>query len=194
VFLYAERRPLLVCSPATRTPPFFLGRLVGFVREHPLLGAAAALAFLPSDFLNARPFRGHKSIAFLFDAIKQEFAGEEPVQSLLTRFLATHLQARGAMHHNHTGVYFVDVLTAMSARAHETLFEIILEHAKLRHSAGQLGFLFRADRERAHDVNLLSSSVAPPRMGGKTASNSAAVLCARGGFQISALGRRVIAY
>ena len=152
MFLNAERRPLLVCSPATRTPALFFGGLMGFIRQHALLGATAALPFLPPDFFDPCAFGGNKAVLLLLDAIEQDFAGQKPVQPLLAGFLAAYLQARRAVHQHDASVDLVDVLAAVTTGAHETLFEVFFKDPKLGHATGHLGFLLRANRESTHGI------------------------------------------
>ena len=125
---------------------------MGFIRQHTLLGAAAAFSLLSPDLLDTGPFGGDKTVPLLLNAIEEKFTGQKPVQSLLPGFLAAHLEASRAMHQQDAGVDLVDVLAAVTAGAHEGLFEVVLQHSKLGHAAAQLGCLFRADRECAHGL------------------------------------------
>ena len=60
---------------------------MGFVGEHPLLGAATAPSFLTPDLLDARLFGGDETPLEPFDLVEQKPAGEEAVQCLVARGL-----------------------------------------------------------------------------------------------------------
>jgi hypothetical protein len=70
---------------------------MSFIGEHPLLGAAAAPAFLTTDLLDARLFGGDETSLEPFDLVEQEPSSEESVERLLARGLAFDLQTRGPM-------------------------------------------------------------------------------------------------
>ena len=128
---------------------FFPGvmRLVG---EHPLFGAAGALAFLAADAFHIRALRGDDPLLPLLNLVEQEPPGEKAVQSLLAGFLAFHLQAGRAMEQHHAGGGLVDILSAVPAGADKTFFNLRLAHAQRGHALRQLAFLFSTDRKRAH--------------------------------------------
>ena len=132
----------------------FFRRVVMLVVEHALFGAAAATTFLPADFLDAGALGIH--VAFLegFDLVEQEPAGEKAVESLLARGLAFDLKTRWPVEQHHAGGGLVDVLAAVSAGTDKRLVDVGFAHAERGHALGELDFLLRADRERAHGVSV----------------------------------------
>ena len=131
-------------------PGGFLAGVMGFVRQHPLFSAAAPLAFLPANLLEAGLFHRHPARLLLFNFVQQEPPGDESIKPLLARFLALDLQARWAMEQHDAGSRFVDILPAMSARPDKSLFNIGLAHPQGGHPQGELLFLFWLDRKRIH--------------------------------------------
>ena len=85
-----------------------------------------------------------------FDLVEQKTAGKKAVESLLTRGLAFDLKTRWAVQQHHASGGLVDVLAAVSAGTDKCLVDVGFAHAERGHALGELGFLFRADREHAH--------------------------------------------
>jgi len=118
---------------------------MGFVREHTLLCAATAPAFLSAKFFEASALSISTAFLARFNFIEQEFAREKSVQALLARVLTLYLQSSRPMHQHHTCGGLVDVLTAMTTRAHERFFNVRLAHTKRRHALRELIFFFETD-------------------------------------------------
>ena len=74
---------------------FFRG-VLGFVGEHPGLGAAGTFPLLAADFFNLGALRGHEAIPLFLNLVEQQPAGDVAVESLLAGFLAFHLTCRSA--------------------------------------------------------------------------------------------------
>ena len=74
-----------------RPAKLLFGRVMGFVGEHPLLGATAAPSFLTPDLLDARLFGGNETPLEPFDLVEQKPAREEAVQCLVARGLTFDL-------------------------------------------------------------------------------------------------------
>lgn len=134
---------------------FFLGGVMGLVGEHPLLGAAAATAFLAAYLLNAVALGGDVAVLERFNLVEQQAAGQEAVESLLAGSLAFDLQAGRTVEQHDAGGGLVDVLAAMSAGADKGFFDVGLAHAQCGHALGQLGFFVGADGERVHGGKIM---------------------------------------
>ena len=137
--------------------------MVGFVGEHPRLGAARTFPFLAADFLDAGALGGHIAAFQRFNLVEQEAAGDEAVESLLAGGLTFDLQAGRTVQQHHTGGGLVDVLSTMAAGADKGFFNVSFAHAQRDHALRELGFLFRADRERAHVVRVAGRPFVPQR-------------------------------
>ena len=131
--------------------------MTGLVVEHSLFGAAAATAFLTTDLLDAGTLG--ICVAFLerFDLVEQEPAREIAIEPLRARGLAFDLETRRTVEQHHARGGLVDVLAAVSTRADKRLFNVGFPHAERGHALRQLGFLLRADRERAHVPSVTGS-------------------------------------
>src|SRR5262245_49123821 len=111
-------------------PPIFLRGAMRFIFQHALLRGAAATPFLSAKFFDARLFRGAAASLNGFDFVEQKPAREGAILTLLPRRLALHLDARRAMKQLHARGGLIDVLSAMSTRADECLFNIRFLHAE----------------------------------------------------------------
>jgi hypothetical protein len=140
------------------TAQFLPGGVVGFVGEHPLLGAAAAPAFLTPDLLDAREFSSDAAFLEPFDLVEQEPASKESVERLLTRGLAFDLQTRGPMQEHDARGSLVDILATVPAAAHERFRDVGLPNAERDHALRQLRFLVGRDGERGH-VDSVASAI-----------------------------------
>ena len=120
------------------------------VVEHALFGATRAFAFLATDLFDAGAFGIDVALLERFDLVEEESAGEEPIESLLTRGLAFNLKMRRTVEQHHACRGLVDVLAAVTARADKRLVEVGFADAERGHALGELGFFLRTDRERAH--------------------------------------------
>ncbi|SPE55363.1 hypothetical protein SBV1_2170007 [Verrucomicrobia bacterium] len=135
-------------------PGLLFGRLMGFVGEHPLLGAAAATSLLAADFLGRGSLRDDETLLAGLELIEQQAAGEKAVEALLSSGLALNLQAGRAMEQHDTGSGFIHILAAVAAGAHKGLLEIRLAQTQQGHAFGQLIFFFDRDRKGAHERSL----------------------------------------
>jgi hypothetical protein len=127
---------------------------MGFVGEHPRFGPAAPLAFLPPDFLDAGLLRSHMPGLQFFNFVEQQPPGNESIQSLLTRRLALHLQAGGAVEQHDARRRFVDILAPMSTGPHKSFLNIGLPHPQGGHPLGELLCLIWIHRKRSHARSL----------------------------------------
>ena len=84
------------------------------VGEHALFGAAAALAFLAADFLDAGALGIDMAFLEGFDLVEQQATCEKAIESLLARGLAFDLKTRRPMEQHHAGGGLVDVLAAVT--------------------------------------------------------------------------------
>lgn len=133
-----------------KTARCFLGRVLGFIGEHPVFGAAGAFAFLSADFFNLRAFGRYKAILLRFNLVQQQSPRDETVESLLARGLTLDLQARRTVKQHHAGGSLVDVLATMPAGADERFFDVRFAHAESSHALQKPGFFIQADGKRAH--------------------------------------------
>jgi hypothetical protein len=108
------------------------------VSEHPHFGPATPLALLPTDFLDSGYFCRHLPGLFPFNFVEQYPPGNEPIESLLTRRLALHLEAGWPMDQHHTRRRFIHILPAMPSRSHKSFFNIRLTHPQGSHPLGKL--------------------------------------------------------
>ncbi len=123
---------------------------MGFIGEHSGFGAAAAAAFLASDFLGLGALGGDEAPLLHFNFIEQQSAGQEAVETLLAGGLAFDLQAGRAMEQHDAGGGLVNVLAAVSARADKGFFDVGIADAQCGHALGELGLFVGADGERVH--------------------------------------------
>ncbi len=114
--------------------------------QHLFFRAPAALAFLSADFLDPFAFGRNETLLLSLDFVQKEPAREKPVKRLLPCRLAFDLQARRAMEQHHAGCGFVDVLTAVAARANEGLLDVRLVDAERDHPGRELRLLILSDR------------------------------------------------
>jgi hypothetical protein len=128
---------------------------VGFVSEHPRFGPAALLALLPADFLDSGNLFRHLPGLFPFDFVEQYPSGNKPIQSLLARCLALHLQAGWAVEQHHAGRRFIHVLPAMPSRSHKRFFDIGLTYTQGSHPLGKLLCLIWIQGKRGHCRSLV---------------------------------------
>ena len=140
-----------------RPAGLFLLPMTGLVVEHPLGGAAAATAFLAANLFDARALGVDVPFFERLDLVEQEPARQIAIEPLGTRGLAFDLETCRTVEQHHAGGGLVDVLAAVTARTDERLFNIGFVHAERGHALRQLGFLLRADRERAHVPNVTGS-------------------------------------
>lgn len=131
-----------------------LSGVPGLIGEHPFPGPARALAFLPSDLLNSSPFSVAAMPPERFDLVEQQPPGDEAVESLLTRGLALHLDACGAVKQHYAGRSLVYVLPTMAAAADKGFFNVRFPHPQRIHALDELVFFFRADRVSAHGARV----------------------------------------
>src|SRR5205823_1377586 len=103
-----------------------------------------------ADFLKAGSLRRQRALLEGFDLIEQEFAREEPVQSLLPRSLALNLYSRRAVEQHDTSGGFVHVLPTVPARTDESFFNIRFPHPERGHPVFELSLLLKVDRECVH--------------------------------------------
>jgi len=129
---------------------FLLGGVVGFIGEHPLLGAAAATAFLAANLLDAVALGGDVTFLKGFDLVEQQAASQETVESLLACGLAFDLQAGRTVEQHDARGGLVHVLAAVPAGPDKGLFDVGLAHAECGHALDELGFFVGADGERVH--------------------------------------------
>ena len=139
---FCTNHPSLIRRPAAGC---FLGGVMRFVGEHPLLGGAAAPAFLTAELLEARAPGLAPAFLECLDFVEQKMAGEKPVQPLLARVLAFDLHPRRAVPQHHAGGSLVDVLPAVSAGTDERFVHVRLAHAQRTHAPGELIGLLRVD-------------------------------------------------
>jgi hypothetical protein len=92
---------------------------------------------------------------FPFNFVEQYPPGNEPIQSLLTRRLALHLQAGRAVEQHHARRRFIDILTSMPSRSDKGFFNIGLAHAQGSHPLGKLLCLIRVHGKRGHCRSLV---------------------------------------
>jgi len=128
---------------------------MGFVSEHPFLGAAAFLALLTADFFDAGYFRRHPAGLQLFNFIEQQPPGKESIESLLTRCLALDLETSWPVEQHDARGRLVDILAAMSPGPHKSLFYVGLSHSQSGHALGELLCLFRIHGKRGHWQSLV---------------------------------------
>src|ERR1041385_239192 len=72
-------------------PGGFLCGVMGFVSQHPFLGATRAFAFLAADSFALGAFGGHEAVFDRLDFVEQQPAGDEAVEALLPRGLTLDL-------------------------------------------------------------------------------------------------------
>ena len=143
-------RPGLPLLRRNTAAEFFPGGMVGFVGEHPLLGAAAATAFLTANLLHAGAISFHVALLAGFDLVEQQPAGKETVQPLLARDLAFDPQPSRTVQQHHAGGRLVHILAAVPARTDKGFLDVNLAHTQRAHALRELDFLFRANGEGAH--------------------------------------------
>ena len=131
--------------------------MTGLVVEHPLGGAAAATAFLAADFFDARALGIDVTFLERFDLVEQETARQVTIEPLGARGLAFNLETCRTVEQHHARGGLVDILAAVTARTDKRLFNVGFPHAERGHALRQLGFLLRADRERAHVPSVTGS-------------------------------------
>ena len=88
------------------------------------------------------------------DSMNQKAAGEKAVEALLARGLALDLEPGRAMEQHDAGGAFVDVLAAVSARAHKGFFNVCFLHAERGHALGEVVLFFQADGKGTHGGRL----------------------------------------
>jgi len=108
---------------------------MGFIGQHAVAGAAAALAFLAPDFFNPRPFGRDLAGFERLDFIQQQATREKAVESLLARALAFDLDPCRPVENHDAGGGFIHVLAAVTARADESLLQISFADLQSSHSA-----------------------------------------------------------
>ena len=129
-----------------RAAECLLGRVVGFVSQHLLLGAVASASFLASMLLGAGLLGGGGTFLQRFDLIEEQPPREDAVESLLPAALTLDLQPGGSMEQHYAGGGFVHILPSMSARPNKGFFNVGLSYSQRRHALRQLDTLLNIER------------------------------------------------
>ena len=136
--------------------------MMRFVGEHPVLGAAGALPFLPPDFFHLGALRGDEPVFPFFNFVEQQAAREETIHPLLARRLAFHLHAGRPMHQHDARGNLVHILPTVAAGADKRFLDVRLAYGERGHARGELVFFFEADGKRTHAIQCSEMSRWPP--------------------------------
>src|SRR4029453_14206666 len=133
-------------------------RLRVLLRKHPLLGTTRAAALLAADARDLLRARARLATAPCVDLVGQPAAREEAVHGLRPGLLALDDDPARHVPEHHASRHLVDVLPALSARAHEAFLELVLADAERREAGEERVFFLAGDGEHGRRARRYTSA------------------------------------